>query len=107
METRFTPGPWTTTDVGTGTGKFVRLTTEDEKRNIGTVNIGYLDTEGIGNSYLISAAPDLYAACEQAQALLRDFARPLDDEGYAASQTVSGVLRAALAIARGESGGGQ
>jgi len=93
-KSKYTIGPW----IVCGDGKTIRAykhIMENYRRNIAMA--GKLDNpdEMAGNAALISAAPDLLAACEAVAALM-------DGQGRRNLPEVAGMARAAIKKARGE-----
>src|SRR5690625_4088729 len=105
-ETKWTPGPWASTDHGVGEivvydeGTQSCLASLDEDGDSSCAWPKHYSTspEARANANLIAAAPDLYAALEEARGTIQ----ALIDEGYTGHIDQLGRIDAALAKARGE-----
>jgi hypothetical protein len=105
---KFTPGPWAITDeYGHPDAVTLRLRVATVCEVPSRVGICQVFASGVGapreqqmaNAHLITAAPDLLAACEAVLPILEriDALRHLSDQGFAELD----LLRAAIAKATG------
>lgn len=106
---RFTAGPWRVKWNGTY-GPFVDAPSTDRSGYGAAAHHVGIETHSVAapggpnavaNANLIAAAPDLYAALENALIALENFTSEEDRESYIALQATIEMASAALARARG------
>lgn len=99
-DTKFTPGPWRVTDAA-GAGCY-RIRTEPSKNDYG-IEIAETFLHGSSdeaNAHLIAAAPELYAALEEARLQIEYLHEKFSETG--SGNNVLAKIDAALDKARGE-----
>lgn len=103
-ETKFTPGPWSRDDAtiytsakdgGNRFGAWFTRGFDDNGRRIE-------NSEVVANATLAQAAPDMYAALEDARAIAMRMAAKADIPHCAEFGTIAQILDAALAKAEGK-----
>lgn len=100
-EAKFTPGPWLLVEYENYCGDICcDIMCADNNQVVCEIPDYHLTRGKIQDSHLISAAPDLYAACSKAlSAIDSTLDRPMS---YKLAMDTLEVLSAALAKARGE-----
>lgn len=97
MDTKFSPGPWLTDRNNVHTGQIATIHLSDGENWIEVWTDKWCEGEGMtpevmeANARLIAAAPDLLAACQQAEA----------DSAMVSGSPLLLQLRAAIAKATG------